>query len=104
MQHPSVTKACHVMSAEVFRILGSSRAVVVPSQWEESFGMVAVEAMAVGTTPVASAQGSSSSSGAWPRGCLSVPEGCAALRHGAQHPDSKVPRSPAAGIIRGAAY
>jgi glycosyltransferase involved in cell wall biosynthesis len=31
--------------------------VVVPSQWEETFGMVAVEAMAVGTAPVASAHG-----------------------------------------------
>ena len=35
----------------------ASRAVVVPSQWEETFGMVAVEAMAAGTAPVASAHG-----------------------------------------------
>ena len=39
------------------RILARSRAVVVPSQWEETFGMVAVEAMAAGTAPVASAHG-----------------------------------------------
>ena len=35
----------------------ASRAVIVPSQWEETFGMVAVEAMAAGTAPVASAHG-----------------------------------------------
>ena len=56
-QHPSVTIAGHVSRSEVFRILATSRAVVVPSQWEETFGMVAVEAMAVGTAPVASAHG-----------------------------------------------
>jgi glycosyltransferase involved in cell wall biosynthesis len=37
--------------------MARSRAVVVPSQWEEPFGMVAVEAMAAGTAPVASAHG-----------------------------------------------
>jgi glycosyltransferase involved in cell wall biosynthesis len=52
-----VTIAGHVSRQEVFRILASSRAVVVPSQWEETFGMVAVEAMATGTAPVASAHG-----------------------------------------------
>jgi glycosyltransferase involved in cell wall biosynthesis len=56
-QHPSVTIAGHVSRQEVFRILASSRAVVVPSQWEETFGLVAVEAMAAGTAPVASAHG-----------------------------------------------
>jgi len=56
-QHPSVTIAGHVSRSEGFRILATSRAVVVPSQWEETFGMVAVEAMAVGTAPVASAHG-----------------------------------------------
>jgi glycosyltransferase involved in cell wall biosynthesis len=56
-QHPSVTIAGHISRHEVFRILAASRAVVVPSQWEETFGMVAVEAMAVGTAPVASAHG-----------------------------------------------
>jgi len=56
-QHPSVTIAGHVSRSEVFGILAASRAVVVPSQWEETFGMVAVEAMAVGTAPVASAHG-----------------------------------------------
>lgn len=56
-QHPSVTMAGHVTRPEVFRILAQSRAVVVPSQWEETFGMVAVEAMAVGTAAVASGHG-----------------------------------------------
>lgn len=56
-QEPSVTMAGHVARSEVSRILASSRAVVVPSQWEETFGMVAVEAMAAGTAPVASAHG-----------------------------------------------
>jgi glycosyltransferase involved in cell wall biosynthesis len=32
--------------------------VVVPSQWEEPFGLVAVEAMAAGVPPVAPAHGS----------------------------------------------
>ena len=50
-QHPSVTMAGHVTRPEVFRILAASRAVVIPSQWEETFGMVAVEAMAAGTAP-----------------------------------------------------
>jgi glycosyltransferase involved in cell wall biosynthesis len=41
----------------VTRILGGARAAVLPSQWEETFGLVAVEAMAAGTAPVASAHG-----------------------------------------------
>ncbi len=56
-QHPSVTMVGHVSRSEVSRILAGSRAVVVPSQWEETFGMVAVEAMAAGTAPVATAHG-----------------------------------------------
>ncbi|MGH8773951.1 MAG: glycosyltransferase family 4 protein [Jiangellaceae bacterium] len=55
--HPSVTVAGHVSRPEVSGILARSRAAVVPSQWEETFGMVAVEAMAAGTAPVASAHG-----------------------------------------------
>jgi glycosyltransferase involved in cell wall biosynthesis len=35
--------------SEVPALLGSARAAVVPSQWEETFGLVAVEAMAAGT-------------------------------------------------------
>jgi glycosyltransferase involved in cell wall biosynthesis len=55
--HPTVTVAGHVSRSEVSNILARSRAVVVPSQWEETFGMVAVEAMAAGTAPIASAHG-----------------------------------------------
>ena len=54
---PSVRMAGHVSRPEASRILAGSRAVVVPSQWEETFGMVAVEAMAAGTAPIASAHG-----------------------------------------------
>jgi glycosyltransferase involved in cell wall biosynthesis len=38
-------------------LLASVRAALVPSSWEETFGLVAVEAMAVGTPPVAPAHG-----------------------------------------------
>ena len=55
--HPDVRFAGHVSRPEVSRILATARAVVVPSQWEETFGMVAVEAMAAGTAPIASAHG-----------------------------------------------
>jgi glycosyltransferase involved in cell wall biosynthesis len=55
--HPSVTFAGHIPRDEVSQVLAGSLAVVVPSQWEETFGMVATEAMAVGTPPVASAHG-----------------------------------------------
>jgi glycosyltransferase involved in cell wall biosynthesis len=56
-QHPSVTMAGHVSRDEVSQIFAMSQAVLVPSQWEETFGMVAVEAMAAGTAPAASAIG-----------------------------------------------
>jgi glycosyltransferase involved in cell wall biosynthesis len=55
--HPTVTMAGHVSRADVWGILARSRVAVVPSQWEETFGMVAIEAMAVGTAPIASAHG-----------------------------------------------
>ena len=56
-QHTTVSFAGHVSRSEASRILAESRAVLVPSQWEETFGMVAVEAMAAGAAPVASAHG-----------------------------------------------
>lgn len=55
--HPSATFVGQVPRIDVSRILAESRAVVVPSQWEETFGMVAVEAMAASTAPVASSHG-----------------------------------------------
>ncbi len=36
----------------------TARAAVIPSQWEEPFGMVVVEAMAAGVAPIVSAHGS----------------------------------------------
>ena len=56
--HPSVDVLGLVPRAEAGRVLARSLAVLVPSQWEETFGLVAVEAMAVGVTPVAPAAGS----------------------------------------------
>jgi glycosyltransferase involved in cell wall biosynthesis len=39
-------------------LLETARAAVIPSQWEEPFGMVVVEAMAAGVAPIVSAHGS----------------------------------------------
>jgi glycosyltransferase involved in cell wall biosynthesis len=38
--------------------MAAARAVVLPSAWEEAFGLSAVEAMALGVAPVAAAHGS----------------------------------------------
>jgi glycosyltransferase involved in cell wall biosynthesis len=38
--------------------MAAARAVVLPSAWEETFGLAAVEAMALGVAPVAAAHGS----------------------------------------------
>lgn len=57
-QHGSVRFVGQVPRDEASRLLAGSRAAVIPSQWEETFGMVAVEAMAAGTAPLASAHGS----------------------------------------------
>ena len=55
--HFTVTMEGHVSRPDAWEILARSRAAIVPSQWEETFGMVAVEAMAARTAPVASAHG-----------------------------------------------
>jgi len=39
-------------------LVAESRAVTVPSQWQEAFGLVAIEAMACGVPPIAPAHGS----------------------------------------------
>lgn len=87
---PSVTVVGHVSRAEVARILARSRAAVVPSQWEETFGLVAVEAMAAGTAPLASAHG------AFPElvtdgvdGALFAPTDVGALVRGLQDVDDR---------------
>jgi glycosyltransferase involved in cell wall biosynthesis len=55
---PSVRAAGFLGRAECADLIARARAVVVPSTWEEGFGLVAVEAMAVGVPVLASARGS----------------------------------------------
>lgn len=58
VDHPSVDLHGHLTRDQAVRLVAGSHAVVVPSQWEETFGLVAVEAMAVGTSPIVPAHGS----------------------------------------------
>jgi glycosyltransferase involved in cell wall biosynthesis len=55
---PSVELAGHLTKAECSKLIGRSRAVILPSEWEETFGLVVVEAMAVGVPPLAAGHGS----------------------------------------------
>jgi glycosyltransferase involved in cell wall biosynthesis len=55
---PSVELAGQVDGATCARLMSGARAVLLPSAWEETFGLVVVEAMALGVPPVASAHGS----------------------------------------------
>jgi glycosyltransferase involved in cell wall biosynthesis len=55
---PSVELTGIVSSDRVAGLLSQARAVLLPSAWEETFGLVAVEAMAAGTPPVAAGHGS----------------------------------------------
>lgn len=55
---PSVELAGLLDKRRCFELLAGSRAVLLPSQWEETFGLVVVEGMAVGTPAVAAAHGS----------------------------------------------
>lgn len=57
-RHPEVEVRGLIPRDEVGRVIASSLAVLVPSQWEETFGLVAVEAMATGTAPLVPAAGS----------------------------------------------
>jgi glycosyltransferase involved in cell wall biosynthesis len=54
---PSVSAVGIVSAQECSEILARSRAVLLPSQCEETFGLVVVEAMAAGAPPVAARQG-----------------------------------------------
>ena len=47
-----------VSSSECARLISRARAVLLPSTWEETFGLVAVEAMAAGVAPIAAGHGS----------------------------------------------
>jgi len=54
---PSVELTGTLSGADCARLIASARAVLLPSAWEEPFGLVAVEAMAAGVPPVAAAHG-----------------------------------------------
>ena len=56
-RRPEVEFVGLVPRSAVAQVLAGARAAVVPSQWEETFGLVAVEAMAVGTPPVVTDHG-----------------------------------------------
>jgi glycosyltransferase involved in cell wall biosynthesis len=55
---PSVELAGQLGSDQCADLIARARAVVLPSEWEETFGLVAVEAMAAGTAPIAAGHGS----------------------------------------------
>jgi len=55
---PSVEMAGQVDGRRCSELMSRARAVVVPSTWEETFGLVVVEAMAVGTPVIAAGHGS----------------------------------------------
>jgi glycosyltransferase involved in cell wall biosynthesis len=55
---PSVQLLGQLDSAACTGLLARSLAVIVPSAWEETFGLVVVEAMALGVPPIAAAHGS----------------------------------------------
>ncbi|MBV9794180.1 MAG: glycosyltransferase [Actinobacteria bacterium] len=55
---PSVELTGQVSRDRCAELVAAARAVLLPSTWEETFGLVAVEAMAAGTAPIASAHGS----------------------------------------------
>jgi glycosyltransferase involved in cell wall biosynthesis len=55
---PSVQMLGLIPPPQVTALLARARAVLVPSVWEEPFGLVVVEAMAAGTPPVAASHGS----------------------------------------------
>jgi glycosyltransferase involved in cell wall biosynthesis len=56
--HPSVEVAGNLPPDEARLLLRRGVAAVVPSQWEETFGLVAIEAMSSGVAPIAPARGS----------------------------------------------
>ena len=55
---PSVMLMGALSSAECAGLISRARAVLLPSAWEETFGLVAVEAMAAGVPPIAAGHGS----------------------------------------------
>jgi glycosyltransferase involved in cell wall biosynthesis len=55
---PSVELTGQVSRDRCAELVAQARAVLLPSTWEETFGLVAVEAMAAGTAPIAAGHGS----------------------------------------------
>ena len=55
---PSVEMKGQVSSDRCAELIARARAVLLPSAWEETFGLVAVEAMAAGIPPIAAGHGS----------------------------------------------
>jgi glycosyltransferase involved in cell wall biosynthesis len=55
---PSVELTGQVSRDRCAELVARARAVLLPSTWEETFGLVAVEAMAAGTAPIAAGHGS----------------------------------------------
>ncbi len=56
-RHPSVEYAGLLDREACRELVAGARAVVVPSEWEETFGLVVVEAMAVGVPAIVSRRG-----------------------------------------------
>jgi glycosyltransferase involved in cell wall biosynthesis len=56
--HPRVRVAGNLSRDDAGLLLRSALAAVVPSQWEETFGLVVAEAMSAAVAPIASARGS----------------------------------------------
>ncbi|MGH3273953.1 MAG: glycosyltransferase [Streptosporangiaceae bacterium] len=55
---PSVEMAGQLDQRQCAALMARARGVLLPSAWEETFGLVVVEAMAAGTPPIASGHGS----------------------------------------------
>jgi glycosyltransferase involved in cell wall biosynthesis len=55
---PSVQLTGTVSGDQCAELISHARAVLLPSAWEETFGLVAVEAMAAGVPPIAAGHGS----------------------------------------------
>ena len=55
---PSVQMVGQLASERCSELISRARAVLLPSAWEETFGLVAIEAMALGVPPIASGHGS----------------------------------------------
>ena len=55
---PSVEMAGQLSNDKCAELISCARAVLLPSAWEETFGLVAVEAMAAGVAPIAAGHGS----------------------------------------------